>query len=76
MANLKFPLRLDPNFEPMILKLREFKEKVAASEKKVPVAFCVERNNGYVYRKELDVFVDGVNDERNIFIVAQYHQIS
>ena len=55
MANLKFPLRLDPNFEPMILKLREFKEKVAASEKKIPVAFCVERNNGYKYRYDIEV---------------------
>lgn len=55
MANLKFPLRLDPNFEPMILKLREFKEKVSKSNEQVPVAFCVERNNGYKYRYELNV---------------------
>jgi hypothetical protein len=55
MANLKFPLRLDPNFEPMILKLREFKERVSKSDKQVPVAFCVERNNGYKYRYELNV---------------------
>ena len=41
-------LRLDPNFQPMILKLREFKARVAESESKVPVAFCVERNNGYI----------------------------
>ena len=48
-------LRLDPNFQPMILKLREFKARVAESESKVPVAFCVERNNGYKYRYDIDV---------------------
>ena len=55
MSKVKFPVRLDPNFEPMILKLREFKERVAASSEKTPVAFCVERNNGYKFRYELDV---------------------
>lgn len=55
MSKVKFPVRLDPNYEPMILKLREFKERVAASAEKTRVAFCVERNNGYKFRYELDV---------------------
>ena len=55
MSKVKFPVRLDPNYEPMILKLREFKERVQASSEKTPVAFCVERNNGYKFRYELDV---------------------
>ena len=55
MSKVKFPVRLDPNYEPMILKLREFKERVAASPEKTRVAFCVERNNGYKFRYELDV---------------------
>ena len=55
MSKVKFPIRLDPNYEPMILKLREFKERVAASAEKTRVAFCVERNNGYKFRYELDV---------------------
>ena len=33
----------------------EFKERVAASAEKTRVAFCVERNNGYKFRYELDV---------------------
>ena len=55
MSKVKFPVRLDPNYEPMILKLREFKERVAANAEKTRVAFCVERNNGYKFRYELDV---------------------
>lgn len=52
---LKFPIRLDPNFYPMEIKLREFKEEVKNSPLKEHVAFTVERNNGYRYRFELDV---------------------
>jgi len=52
---LKFPIRLDPKFEPIELKLREFKKEVAKASDKELVAFCVERNNGYKYRFELEV---------------------
>lgn len=55
MANLLFNTRLDPNYQPMILKLREFREKVSKSNEKEHVAFCVERNDGYKYRYEIDV---------------------
>ena len=52
---LQFPMRLDPKFEPMVLVLRDYKQKVEASKNKHRVAFAVERNNGYTYRYELDV---------------------
>ena len=55
MTKLLFPTRLDPNYQPMILKLREFREKVAASKEQEKVAFCVERNDGYKYRYEINV---------------------
>ena len=62
---------LDKNYKPAILELRKFKEDVLSSENPNKLIIAVERNNGYVYRKELDVFADGVNDERNVFIVER-----
>ena len=62
---------LDKNYKPAILELRKFKEDVLASENPNKLIIAVERNNGYVYRKELDVFADGVDDERNVFIVER-----
>ena len=47
---------LDKGFKPAIVELRKFREDVAASENKVHLVVAVERNNGYVYRTEFDVF--------------------
>ena len=55
IMQLQFPIKLDPKFEPMILKLREYKESVKNSKNKERIAFAVERNNGYTFRYELDV---------------------
>lgn len=49
---LQFPIKLDPKFEPMILKLREYQEAVKTKGGK-KVAITVERNNGYKFRYEL-----------------------
>ena len=62
---------LDPNFKPAIIELRKFNEDVAKCENKQHLIIAVERNNGYVYRKELDIFADGIDDERNVFIVER-----
>ena len=61
---------LDKGFKPAIIELRKFNEDVQASEKN-RLIIAVERNNGYVYRKEFDVFKDGIDDERNVFIVER-----
>ncbi|MBQ8292211.1 MAG: ROK family protein [Bacilli bacterium] len=53
--SLKYNLNLDPKFQPMVMELREFKAKVAKAAEKTTVSFCVERNNGYRYRYDLDV---------------------
>lgn len=53
--SLKYKLNLDPKFQPMVMELREFKERVAEAAEKTTVSFCVERNNGYRYRYDLDV---------------------
>ena len=61
---------LDKGFKPAIIELRKFNEDVQANEKN-RLIIAVERNNGYVYRKEFDVFKDGIDDERNVFIVER-----
>lgn len=53
--SLKYSLNLDPKFQPMVMELREFKARVAEASEKATVSFCVERNNGYRYRYDLDV---------------------
>ncbi len=62
---------LDSQFKPAILELRKFNEDVAKSASKQHLIIAVERNSGYVYRKELDVFADGIDDERNIYIIER-----
>ena len=61
---------LDENFKPAIVELRKFNNEVAeAGGQKLIIA--VERNNGFIYRKELEIFKDGLNDERNYFMVER-----
>ena len=62
---------LDKGFKPAIVELRSFFNDVAKSEGKSHLVIAVERNNGYVYRKEFDIFADGIDDERNTFIVER-----
>lgn len=51
---------LEKEFRPMIVELRKFKEKGS-----VPFAICVERQNGYKYRYDLNVLPgkDAENEE-------------
>ncbi len=62
---------LDQEFKPAIVELRQFFKDVKESYKKQHIVIAVERNNGYIYRKEFDIFQDGVDDERNTFIVER-----
>ena len=62
---------LDKNFKPAIVELRKYFSDVEKNGNKNHVIIAVERNNGYVYRKEFDVFADGIDDERNTFIVER-----
>ena len=61
---LKVNAKLDPQFEPLSLVVREMRE--ATKENGQDIVIAVERNNGYVYRKELDpisVYVDSENNK-------------
>ena len=63
---------LDQGFSPLILALRKFNEDVAACPKKQHLIVSVERAGGYIYRREFDVFPDGVDDERNALIIERF----
>lgn len=58
---------LDPNFKPAIVELRKFNQDVAKSNKQ-HLSIAVERDNGYIYRKDFDIFAKGIDDERNNYI--------
>ena len=61
---LKIKAPLDLGFYPMVKFVDEFNADVAKSEKQV-IAVSVIRNQGYTHTIKMDVFADGVNDERN-----------
>ena len=62
---------LEPEFKPAIVELRNFFSDVKKSKHSKHLVIAVERDNGYVYRKEFDIFEDGIDDERNTFIVER-----
>ena len=61
---------LEKEFRPAIVELRKFNEDVL-KEKHQHLVIAILRNGGYVYRKEIDVFADGIDDKRNVFIVER-----
>ena len=48
---MKYVPSLEKSFRPMIVELRKFKENAT-----VPFAICVERQNGYRYRYDMNVY--------------------
>lgn len=63
---------LEPEFKPAIIELREFKKRVSTYPNKQHLVIDVERDNGYIYRKEFDILPDGVDDELNTFIAERF----
>lgn len=53
--NMKFIPSYDKGFTPMIVALRDYEARVKQQESS-KLAFCIERNNGYNYIYEMDVF--------------------
>ena len=68
---MKYVPSLDKNFKPMIVLLREFNEGVKNSESQ-PLTICLERNQGYNYIYNIDVYKDNTgHDEENYFIIER-----
>jgi phosphomannomutase len=61
---MKFVPIYDKEYYPMIVKLNEFKKEVALSNKK-PIKICVERNKGYNFIYNLEIFADASKNEEN-----------
>ncbi len=68
--NLKLSAIYDPGFTPIVKYVEAYEKDVAAAPHK-RVAISVERNKGYVHTLEMDVFEDGIDDERNGIVVER-----
>ena len=62
---------LEPEFKPAIIELRSFFDDVNKYPNKQHLIVSIERANGSIYRKEFYILPDGVDDERNTFIVER-----
>lgn len=62
---------LEPEFYPAIIAIREFNDKVKNYKDKQHLIVAIERDNGFIYRKEFDILPEGVDDELNIFITER-----
>ena len=60
----------DKYYYPMIVKLNEFKSEVKNSDNK-PFKICIERNKGYNFIYELDIFASESKREENYNIVER-----
>ncbi len=61
---MKFIPCYDKSFYPLSIKLKEFKSEVEKSDNK-PLKICVERNDGYNYIYELQIFSSSEKREEN-----------
>ena len=62
---------LEPEFKPAIIELRNFFNDVNKYPNKQHLIISIERANSFVYRKEFDILPEGIDDERNTFIVER-----
>ena len=63
---------LEQEFKPAIIEIRNFFSDVASQAEKTHLIIALERDNGYTYVREFDVFKEGVDDKRNTFIVERF----
>ena len=67
---MKFNLNYDKTFDPISVRLANFKKEVSISEHK-PLKICVERNDGYNYIYNIDIFCCSEKNEENYGIVER-----
>ena len=63
---------LDQTFKPAIIAIRDFNKKVSEFSNKQHIIIAVERDQGYIYRREFDILPDGVDDKLNNFIIERF----
>ena len=62
---------LDHDFKPIILEIEKFNKEVKDSGKLNLLSIILIKDN-FIYRKDIEVFTDGYNDEYNIYIIERY----
>jgi len=73
MINLKVKPKLDPDFLPFSIYLRNFKEEVKEHVNKEVFAICIERQDQYRYRYEIELlpFNSDLNYQKNLTITER-----
>ena len=67
---MKFTPNYDKGFYPISVKLQEYRKAVKSEENKL-LKICVERNDGYNYIYELNIFADANKKEDNYEIAER-----
>lgn len=60
---MKFIPSIDKNFQPLVLKLRDFKKRVSEEKITQKLTICLERHNGFNYHYEIDIFPDSLGHD-------------
>ncbi len=67
---MKFTPKFDSGFNPISVVLRDYRKEVSKADKK-SLKICVERNDGYNYIYNLDIFASPEKAEENYNIVER-----
>ncbi len=68
---LKVQAPLDPQFQPLSVVLREYEKDVRASGSSQMLAIAIERNQGYVYRRDFPILPLGTDDARTVKLMER-----
>lgn len=63
---LKVQAPLDKQFQPLSVVLRDYLKDAAARQDSVTLALAIERNQGFVYRRDFTIFAPHVDDARTV----------
>ena len=67
---MKFTPNFDKNFNPLSIVLRDYKKAVSNAQNKI-LKICVERNDGYNYIYEMNIFSSKDKNQENYQIVER-----
>ncbi len=71
MKHLKYPLKLDPNFSPIVLYFNDFIKRVKVSGYIEEISIILERENGLSEAFDTVIFKDEKHFEENLFYVER-----
>lgn len=71
MKFVKYPLKLDPNFSPIILYFKDYQKRVKESNNFEKLSVVVERQDGLNEAYNTNIFKDEKHFEENVFYVER-----